>query len=781
MNTNMSISGRVSHITYYKKETGYGVIIITLNHEDYLNLHQKYNFVSNKLTVVGTFDRQPFIEEEYSFTGEFTTNTNYGFQFKSISFRRLSINNNESLIQYLSSDLFPGVGIKTAKLIVEELGSQTIDKIKKNKNVLNNIKGINKKTANIIYETIINNEKNQESFLFFIEHGLSLDLAKKIIDLFKSEAVAIVKENPYILMDKIEYFGFLKNDKFAKSIGIEDHNKIRLNAVIKYILKDAIYATGHSYINQLELFTLINNFLKDNPIDRALYDELITGLVNNKLIISIDNNLFDYDLYYKETSLAKIISDKLINSQPLFSNQLIDEAYFKTSQNINITLNKEQELAVKNAFKNSLLIITGGPGTGKSTIVKVILDMFVKLNNDNPNALLNVALLAPTGKASKRLIEITNVEAQTIHKYLGYDGEHFEFHKNNKKDSSFIIIDEASMMDLSLAYQLFSAVSSDARIIIVGDVNQLPSVGPGQVLKDLIDTKEIETIRLTKIHRQAQDSKIIQLAHNINEGILPDDFLEKYPDRICIPTASDNITNLCISWIKEAINKGKKIDKDIQVLAPMYRVSGGINELNQGIQAFVNPKKLEEIHFQNQYFRVNDKVIQLINRAEKKVMNGDIGIIDSFSYKNGLIQGLVVEYDFGKVSYTLDELDELSLAYAISVHKSQGSEFDIVIVPLSTSYTYMFKRKLIYTAITRAKKMLVLIGDVKVLQRGITFIEKARLTILKDLIISNLKNIPTKLSIYDFEDKDIKIEERKKDNISPYDFVSIIGEEEMDI
>jgi len=790
----MEITGKIVHVSYYKKETGYSVVILKLISDTYNKLKSKYSFVENSITVVSVMNRQPFIEEQYKFSGEFVNDIRFGLQFKATSFTRLASNNSESLIQYFSSDLFVGIGIQKAKKIVETLGDNAIKIIKESKESLNSIQQLNEKDKETIYNTVITNEKNEDAFIFFLQNGLSLDIANKIISLFQNDSVSIVKENPYILMEKIDYFGFKKNDAFALNLGINKHSEIRLKALVKYILQDVIYETGNSYVLKNELLCSINKYLNLDALEIDEYNELIDSMQKNNEIINLDDRLFDYSLYYKEVNLAGMISNKLINGKVNYQDSEIDKAISETLEQINIELNDLQIEACKKAFKNPMLVITGGPGTGKTTIVKVILDMYVKLHKNSANALMSVALLAPTGKASKRLIEVTHVSAQTVHKYLGYNGDgHFEYGRYNKKDTKLVIIDEASMMDLPLTYHLFSSLNDDAQVIIVGDVDQLPSVGPGQILKDLIDSKELEVIKLKTIHRQAQNSKIIQLAHETNQGLLPDDFLEKYSDRIFIPTNTENSTTIITNWIMEAYKKGKTLEKNIQVLAPMYRADGGINELNQAIQEIYNKNK-ESIKYRGQTFKIGDKVIQLINRSEKNVMNGDIGIIYSFLYKNGEVTGLVVEFDFGKVTYTMDEIDELTLAYAITVHKSQGSEFDIVILSIIRSFHFMLKRKLIYTAITRAKNLLVIVGDANELVRGIGLIEKPRQTILKDLIIQNLKQNKN-ISIYDFEEKKIEVVIKKQDDgISPYTFLNepnkkkettsftpVIGEEEIEI
>ena len=291
------------------------------------------------------------------------------------------------------------------------------------------------------------------------------------------------------------------------------------------------------------------------------------------------------------------------------------------------------------------------------------------------------------------------------------------------------------MLDLPLAYQLFSSIGSDTRCVIVGDVDQLPSVGPGQVLKDLIDSKEITTIRLTKIHRQDEGSKIIELAHDANEGLVSENIMERFNDRYLISTDNEHLLEMVVDLVKLALSKGKNI-RDIQILAPMYRCNLGINEINDRVQNVINPKKEneDELVYGGSTFRLDDKVIQLVNRSEKKIMNGDIGYVHSFLYQDGEITGMSVSFDFGIIDYTLIELEDLKLAYAISIHKAQGSEFDIVIMPLTTYYQFMFKRKLIYTGLTRAKKLLILIGDINAYRRGITRIEQNRQTILREKI-----------------------------------------------
>ena len=442
-----------------------------------------------------------------------------------------------------------------------------------------------------------------------------------------------------------------------------------------------------------------------------------------------------------------------------------------------------------------MLIITGGPGTGKSTIIKGIIDVYCSLftNTSQTSIRDNIVLATPTGRAAKRLKEVTGHEASTIHRLLGFTG--FEF-TNPKIDAKMIIIDEFSMVDTSLAFQLFKAIDRGTKIILVGDADQLPAIGPGDILNDLILSKEIRTIKLTKIHRQSQESNIISLAHSINEGRVPYDILEDYDDREFTACGDDLIVNKIINEIRLHIALGYDLINDIQVLVPMYNVSVGINAINQVLQDEFNPIKINKSSIHKDYiidkndelnevfevkngafkFRVNDKVIQLVNRPDKGIMNGDIGYVWMINVDNKTrkIIGLTVQYDIGKVVYDMDELAEIKLAYAISIHKSQGSEFKIAIVPFSFKYYIMLERKLIYTAITRAKERLIMLGNFEALCRGVTSIEEKRKTLLKEKLIDIINNNgeSVKYKMLDISLSDFDLEEvGEDDEITPYSFM----------
>ena len=770
------INGTIVRINYYNKDNGYTVGLFELDYSDKTIAEKKNKIIGNTITIVGTFDRQPIEDEEYEITGTFVKNKNYGLQFSIESFSRKEIASAYGVISYLSSDLFNGVGVKAAKIIVETLGIDAISKIKENPDILDTV-DIQNKQKEVIKEGILNDLISQEATVFLLENGITLDTAHKIIATLGNETISIIKENPYIIMEKIERFGFKKNDAFALKLGVKKTDQIRLKALICYLLKELIFASGNSYVEKTILFERIINYLEEE-IKSQNYTEILDILEKEKKIHleSINNEtvIFDYNLYKEELELAEKITSIISknDSSYLYSEEEIVKQFNEVKEDSHIEFNAEQEKAIKSAFTEPLVIVTGGPGTGKTTIVHAIIKLYLKLNNDSQALASEIALLAPTGRAAKRMKETTLMPAQTIHKFLGYKGGNkFDYNKYNKTSAKLIIIDEASMMDLSLAHRLFTSMQDNTQVIIVGDVDQLPSVGPGQILKDLINTKEIRTIRLTKIHRQAEDSSIIRLAHSINEGIIPENILEKKQDRNFIQTDNEHILPLLVDLVKKSIERGKDIQKDIQILVPMYRGDVGINEINNQIQELVNPLSLcnEEIKHIGRSFRPKDKLIQLVNRADKNIMNGDIGYVMHLQYKNSKPVGLTVMFDIGTVEYTTDELEDLALAYSVSVHKAQGSEFDIVIMPISTMHYVMLKRKLIYTGITRAKKSLILIGDVKALQMGISRIEINRKTILKDKIIDYLHNKIVRQKDLEYTIK-IEDEESAFDTIGEKDF-----------
>ena len=743
----MVITGQIKNVRFFNEDNGYTIASFILSTNSF---KESIEYTSNRMiTIVGSFDRKLGAEEELELTGNYVKNQKYGLQFSVSLFKRITPENEESIIKYLSSDIFPGIGLSTATKIVNKLGLSTIQKIIKDSSCLEGI-GLSRKQIDVIKEGITKDQVNQEALLYYLSGGLTIDIASKIINTLGINNLELVKQNPYIIMEKVSRFGFIKNDRFALNIGVKKDSDERLLALILYILKETIYNFGNSYVLYSDLLSYLENYLnKENTkLNQLQFNKLLDQLQQDKKIYieydksELEKKVFDYTLYKQEIAVSRLISSMIKKERgktPNFTEELINHHYQLLKEKKHINFSKKQEDAILSSLTKDIMIITGGPGTGKTTIIKTVLELYTRLHNEEND----IAVLAPTGRAAKRIKETSKFDAMTIHRYLGYDGAHFAYSKENPRPEKLVIVDESSMMDLSLFYQLITSISPNARLIIVGDVDQLPSIGPGQILKDLIDSKEIDVVRLDQIHRQAENSSIISLAHSINEGILPESILEKKHDRSFIMTDNDNLLGSLETIVKRTIEKGYDIQKDIQVLIPMYKSDVGIDNVNKMLQELINPfqdKEYFEYKHLNKIFRVNDKIIQLINRPEKGIMNGDIGYITSLNVEKEKIVGLSALFEDTKVDYTIDELEEINLAYAVTIHKAQGSEFKIVIMPISSYYYAMLKRKLIYTGITRAKEKLILLGDINMLKFAVSRIEQTRKTILKEEIKKHLNN-----------------------------------------
>ncbi len=787
-----TVRGVVNKIVYYNEDNGYGIIKIKLDYKNSEMAKFRSILFSNILTILCSFDRKPIVDEELEFNGEMETSS-YGYQLKAKSFRRVSEETKEGIITYLASDFFPSIGRITASKVFESLGDGALKQIVDDKSVLDKV-DITQKQKNIIYDNLIIHYKNEHQLLGLLNIGLTMGLSVKLIKALKDDALQIIKKNPYQLIDLIEGIAFLRADDIADHLGIDKKDPMRLQALVLYVLKRSTYSTGNAYIPYKELRTQALQMANESLeiMDKDNFSDAIKFLIETKkIIMDEEENLFDYYIYYDEIKVARRLAEFLKNETKDYSFDKIPQILNEVMGINKIEYSPKQQEAIVKALKEPIVIITGGPGTGKSTIIKGIIDCYSYMFKQSEMVRDKILLVAPTGRASKRLREVTLHNTSTIHKLLGYEGNgRFTITEENPLDAKMIIIDEFSMVDIHLAALLFSCLQPTTKIVIVGDADQLPAVGIGDILLDLINSKEITTIRLDKIHRQASDSSIISLAHSINQGELPFDIMEKQHDRNFISCHEDTMIDFITKVTEQGMESGMDIIKDIQVLVPLYRGIIGIDSINYRMQDAFN-KNSQEISYNHRRFRINDKVIQLVNRSEKQVMNGDIGQIILFDMNETTFNGLDVSFDFGIVHYEKDELEDLTLAYAISIHKAQGSEFGLVIMPFSFKYYIMLKRKLIYTAITRAKKFLIMLGNVEAFRKGISELEEKRKTklqsrlkaiienpnmifdmssafqeILIDDKYDNLENI----GIEDFENSE-KNMITEMENITPYDFM----------
>jgi exodeoxyribonuclease V alpha subunit len=759
-----SLNGVIFKVTYYSEETHFGVVKVKLDYQDNRIAKYKAKLFTNILNVTANFERQPLVDEQYDFIGEFITNQ-YGIQFKASQCQLRNENTLEGVITFLSSELFPGIGKKTATKIFQALGEDCISKIEQDKSVLDQVEGISHNQKEIIYETLSDFQKNKQTLVGLLDLGMTMRTATKVMRVLGTQALDKILENPYALISLLEGFGFRRADKIALEVGVKKDSPIRLKALIMFLIRQICYANGDTFAEMGNLYQKAAEELnqEEEILSHDNFQETLEALQNDhEIIIDDEKSIYDLRLYHSEILLADRIHTFLNHESNLsFSDEEIEKA-LNHAANINkIEYGEKQKEAIKMALKEPISIITGGPGTGKSTIIKGFIECILKLY-PNEQIREKIALLAPTGRAAKRLKELTNYQAMTIHKFLGYEGHGiYRFGPLARVDAKIVIIDEVSMIDLGLAARLLGAIEDDVKVVLVGDVDQLPSVGPGDVLNDLIGSKEITTIRLTKIHRQAEDSSIVALAHQINTGIVPEGILERQSDRNFINMQDQDIIPNVLKTVEQAMNKGLDLIKDIQVLVPMYKGEVGINAINTKMQERFNPKQGKELKHMNRIFRVNDKVIQLVNRSEKKVMNGDIGYVLTLDFSDDEFQSLTVMFDFGSVVYKKDDLEDLTHAYAISIHKSQGSEFDCAIIPFSYRYYVMLKRKLIYTAITRAKKYLIMMGSIEAFIHGIAGIEAKRQTKLQERIKDHLRlNTPYE-----------QLEISELEEITPYDFM----------
>ncbi|MBO4622784.1 MAG: ATP-dependent RecD-like DNA helicase [Bacilli bacterium] len=763
------IYGVVTKVNYYDEAKSFGIVKLRIDFNDKEMAKYRNILFTNTFSVLSVFDRKPLIEEEYKFSGEFET-TSFGPQFKAKTFEHINEDSKEGIIAYLSSDNFPGVGKATALKIYNKLGNKCLDMIVNDKNVLNGL-GIKASLKDIIYDNLVYNTNSKKVIVELLNLGLTMHMATTIFKNLGKNALEKIKADPYILMYKVEGIGFIRADNIASLVGIKKDAPVRLKALINYCLVKYGANTGNTFIDEVTLYSECLKFLEKDAdiLSKDDFADYLNDLKNeSKIVIDSDNLIYVVKTYNDEYNIARRIYKLLQNNKSEFKVEKIDYALEEIMRVNKITYTDKQKEAIKKALIEPIIIITGGPGTGKSTIIKGIIDMYSNMFKNSDAASDMIGLVAPTGRAAKRLKELTLHDASTIHKLLGYEGgERYMYSAENKLDIKMLIVDEFSMVDADLACRLFSSINDDCKVVIVGDADQLPSVACGNVLLDLINTKEITTIKLEHIHRQAANSSIVELAHSVNKGALPYDVATLKHDRNFLICDDNHIIPFIIKTVANALDKGMNLVKDIQVLVPMYRGSIGIEAINHELQSHFNPGGKEYLHL-GKRFRVGDKVIQLVNRSEKNIMNGDIGYINDILIDGDKLIKLTVTYDIGDVEYGSDELDEIMLAYAISIHKSQGSEFPLVIVPFSFKYYIMLKRKLIYTAITRAKKYLIMMGNVEAMRKGIVEIEDDRKTKLTSRI-KEIINDPSKI-----KSSDLIVDSSEEDDIeevSPFDFL----------
>lgn len=658
----------------------------------------------------------PLIGQLLEIEGEWVKHPKFGQQFKATTYKTVAPTEISGIEKFLASGAINGIGPAMAKKIVAEFGEKTLEIIAKSPNELLKVTGIGKKTAEKISTSYLEQSELTEIMVWLENHGISNTYAGKIFAKYGSFAIDIMEKDIYRLFQDIEGIGFLTADKLAFNLGIQRDDKRRIISGIDYALMQ-LCNNGHCCIPEMALVDKTAKILQvNNQIIFTILKERIDNGSLNTEVVGGETLIYPPYLYYAEKKVAMRLLQLQQATEPLSEDNL--SLFIKVWEKDNqIQLAQKQKEAIKACLHHGVLVLTGGPGTGKTTVIKGILSILKAQG-------LKIRLAAPTGRAAKRLSETTGQKALTIHRLLEAnnlaqdDNLQLGFSKdiNDQLDADVIILDEVSMVDIVLMHHFLNAVPDGCRIILVGDTDQLPAVGPGSVLKDIIRSQKIPAIRLDEIFRQAQTSMIIQNAHIINAGRLPD-IRKQYSDFVFYELNDDTsitqkILDLCT---KDLPHEGFDVLKDVQVLSPMHRFLCGVENLNLMLQEQLNPKKnQDELKYSSQTFRVGDKVMHIRNNYQKNVFNGDIGFIQDINNEK-----LTVDYFDHIVTYEKNELNELTLAYASSVHKSQGSEYKVVIIPLSTSHYIMLQRNLLYTAITRAKQKVIIIGSKKALMTAI--------------------------------------------------------------
>ena len=701
------IKGTVKNIIYRNDENGYTVLeLVDASGDD--------------ITAVGMMPLAN-IGERIEIDGDWAEHRAYGMQFKAADCRTLAPATLTTLISYLGSGLIRGVGESTAKAIVATFGMDTLEVMENQPERLTDVPGIGRVKAKTITESFQSQKDMRDIMLALQAFGVTVSQATKLYSIYDKLCLTKIQENPYRMIDDVDGIGFITADKIALNAGIAPDSSFRLKAGLKYTLNWA-RQEGHTYLPREKLIEVAADILSADilPVERTLDELILASEVVYKIVNGVDAVFLPY-MNYIESDCAKRLH---FISRPLVHNPFLDadSRIERLEERYNITLAPNQREAVKTALKSGAMVITGGPGTGKTTILRFIIGIVESLS-------LDYELCAPTGRAAKRMTEASGVDARTIHRLLEYDPRDGGFKRNedNPLTTDMIIVDEMSMVDVMLMHALLKAVGGETRLIMVGDADQLPPVGPGNVLQDIIASGTIPVIRLNDIFRQSERGMIVENAHRINRGVLPElysgesDFMFEEMDTA--EETARRVIGLCAGRTNKLLTRD--CQKDVQVLAPMKKGALGIVSLNQRLQAALNPSdgKKAELKYGSVIFREGDKIMQVKNNyrvewerlrrggqadAGLGVFNGDLGTIMRIDAEN---RQLKILFDDERSSiYDFDMLDEIELAYAVTVHKSQGSEFPIVIMPLFGGVSVLMTRNLLYTAVTRARDQVYILG-----------------------------------------------------------------------
>ena len=749
-------SGTIERIIFENPSNFFRILLLDIDDTD-------AEFDNFEIIITGTM--ADIMEgQDYTFWGTIVQHPKYGEQLKVTRYERAKPTS-KGLVKYFASDHFKGIGMKTAQKIVDLYGDNTIDEILADPSRLTTINGLSAANREAFVSKLRLNYGTEMMLAKLAEYGIPNKLALQIQDTYKEETLEIIQQYPYQLVEDIQGIGFKIADQLAQQLGIESDAPERFRAGLVHTLFQQSMETGDTYLEARDLLAYTIDLLekaRQVEIDPAKVAEELAHLIEEDKVQNVDTKIFENSLYFAEegirSNLVRILEK---GKQESFEISKIEKIIAQVEQDFKIKYDQIQKKAICDAINHKVFILTGGPGTGKTTVINGIIATYAALHQLDlkKKQELPILLAAPTGRAARRMNELTGLPSATIHRHLGMTGDDDISHLDDYLDADFIIVDEFSMVDTWLANQLLSNISSNSKILIVGDADQLPSVSPGQVLADFLQIPILPQTKLTKIYRQSEDSTIVTLASQIQQGVLPADFTEKKTDRSYFEAPSEYIPDMIKKIVAAAIRSGIPA-QDVQVLAPMYRGPAGIDQINQLMQDLINPSEKDQLVFEapDCQYRQGEKVIHLVNDAESNVFNGDLGYITDLlpaKYTDSKQDELTINFDGNEIVYQRSEWYKIRLAYAMSIHKSQGSEFPVVILPITRSSYRMLQRNLIYTAITRSKSKLVLLGEFSAFHYAVKNTGTARKTYLihrfDDLVENNISETANTNNLTDKE------------------------------
>lgn len=717
----------------YQNSNGYHIGLFKVRET---NSPELTPFLDKTITFTGYFHELNDMDT-YLFFGQMVEHPKYGMQFSVTSYERCKPEEKDAIVEFLTSGLFKGIGEKKAKAIVDVLGKDTLQIILENPDNLILIPGITKTNIDTLHNKLKEYESSYETVLYLSNLGFSTKDSMLIYNYYKDRVREVIEEDIYQLEYSIYELNFKKIDRIALKNGMEKDSFVRVRAAILYIMEEVSNTYGHSYFYYDEIFQYLPRVLLISISDEV-YKKAMESLIVDLMVVNKEDRYYLKDMWEAETLIVKRFRLLAHKEDEDFKN--LEDKLTEMESVFGISYNEEQRRAILDSIRKNFLIITGGPGTGKTTIMKGIIELYKEVHKLSYEKLAeHVQLLAPTGRAAKRMSDATLMPASTIHRFLKWQKETNKFQVNeyHKSKAEVVVLDESSMVDTLLMASLLRGISANCKVIMVGDSYQLPSVGPGQVLHDLISSSKLPVVELKELYRQGKDSNILTLAYDVRKGEVVDDVFNKEEDLTFIECSDDEV----ISNLMDVSSTFKDLSyKNFQILAPMYKTKCGIDMINQRLQVIFNPKdkSKKELIVGDVIFREGDKVIELTNMPDENIYNGDIGIISQIVTQPA--KKITIDFDGNEVTFTAANFNKFRLAYAISIHKAQGSEFDVVVMPIVQGYRKMLYRKLVYTGITRSKKMLYLIGDKNALRQAVNNTSSdIRRTTIKDFLENGIK------------------------------------------